>query len=104
MNTSAAAPRENHPSARKALRPAPLLVCLAALLVCLATMSGAACGQRGPLYLPAPEPPAGAATAATPSPTPAPDEAVDPEDQNAKDPNTKDENAKGDNAGETDRN
>jgi predicted small lipoprotein YifL len=90
MNTNPAAPRENHQSVRQALRPAALLVCLAALLVCL---SGAACGQRGPLYLPAPEPPASAAPAATASPDAAPNGAVDPEDQNATDKNGKDENA-----------
>jgi predicted small lipoprotein YifL len=78
MNTDAAAPRENHHSVRRALRPVALLVCLAAL-------SGAACGQRGPLYLPAQEPPASAAPAATASPDTAPDEAADPEDENAKD-------------------
>lgn len=91
MNSNAAAPRENHHSVRKALRPAALLVCQAALLVGLA---GAACGQRGPLYLPAQEPPASTAPAAAASPDTAPDEAVDPEDEDAKE----------DNADETGRN
>lgn len=93
MNSNAAAPRENHNSVRQALRPAALLVCLAALLVCLAVLSGAACGQRGPLYLPAQEPPAGAAPAATASPDTTVDGAVDPEDENAKDQNAKKGNA-----------
>ena len=78
MNINAAAPRENHHSVRKALRPAALLVCLAALLACL---TGAACGQRGPLYLPAQEPAASAEPAAAASPDTATDEAVDPEDE-----------------------
>lgn len=81
MNTNAAAQREDHHSVRKALRPAALAVCMTVLLACL---SGAGCGQRGPLYLPAQEPPAQPATT-EPAPVDTTPDGVDDADEE-KDP------------------
>jgi predicted small lipoprotein YifL len=52
MSSSGPAAREKRHSVRKAL-----------LLGCVVALVAAACGQRGPLYLPEREPPAAGATA-----------------------------------------